>query len=92
MYISGYGGTGKFYLTKAIKGFLDIQRKSHDRKCDYVVAAPTGLAAAGIGGQTIHSIFNIGIQHGKIHVSQRKCFRPNEGSHGKSKLHNFIYI
>ena len=25
MYISGYGGTGKSYLIKAIKGFLDIQ-------------------------------------------------------------------
>ena len=66
MYISGYGGTGKSYLIKAIKGFLDIQRKSHNKKCDYVVAAPTGLAAAGIGGQTIHSVFNIGIQHGKM--------------------------
>ena len=66
MYISGYGGTGKSYLIKVIKGFLDIQRKSHNGNCDYVVAAPTGLAAAGIGGQTIHSVFNIGIQHGKM--------------------------
>ena len=66
MYISGYGGTGKSYLIKAIKGFLDIQRKSHDSKCDYVVAATTGLAAAGVGGQTIHSVFDIGIQHGKM--------------------------
>ena len=51
MYISGYGGTGKSYLIRAILGFMNIQRKLHNEKCDYVVAAPTGLAAAGIGGR-----------------------------------------
>ena len=66
MYISGYGGTGKSYLVRAILGFINIQRKLHKEKCDYVVAAPTGLAAAGIGGQTIHSVFNIAVQHGKM--------------------------
>ena len=66
MYISGYGGTGKSYLIRAILGFMNIQRKLHNEKCDYVVAAPTGLAAAGIGGQTIHSVFNIAVQHGKM--------------------------
>ena len=63
IYVSGYGGTGKSYL---ILGFIELQRKLHNEKCDYVVAAPTGLAAAGIGGQTIHSVFNISVQHGKI--------------------------
>ena len=66
MYVSGYGGTGKSYLIKAILGFIKLQRKLHNEKCDYVVAAPTGLAAAGIGGQTIHSVFNISVQHGNM--------------------------
>ena len=66
MYISGYGGTGKSYLIRAILGFMNIQRMLHNEKCDYVVAAPTGLAAAGIGGQTIHSVFNIAVQYGKM--------------------------
>ena len=46
MYISGYGGTGKSYLIRAILGYMNMQRKVHNEKCDYVVAAPTGLAAA----------------------------------------------
>ena len=66
MYISGYGGTGKSYLIRAILGYMNMQRKVHNEKCDYVVAAPTGLAAARIGGQTIHSVFNIAVQHGKM--------------------------
>ena len=66
MYISGYSGTGKSYLIRALLGFMNIQRKLHNEKCDYVVAAPTGLDAAGIGGQTIHSVFNIAVQHGKM--------------------------
>ena len=66
MYVSGYDGTGKSYLIKAILGYIKLQRKVHNEKCDYIVAAPTGLAAAGIGGETIHSVFNISVQHGNM--------------------------
>ena len=30
MYISGYGGTGKSYLIRALLGFMNIQRKLHN--------------------------------------------------------------
>lgn len=53
IYLSGKAGTGKSYITKElIKGLNKIGRK-------VVAIAPTGIAANNIGGQTIHSMFNI---------------------------------
>lgn len=50
IFISGKAGTGKSVL---LKYFKDRTSKK------VVVAAPTGIAALNIGGQTIHSLFKI---------------------------------
>ena len=64
MYVSGQGGTGKSYLITALLGFFNVQRNVYNRSCDSIVGAPTGLAAANISGQTLHSIFNVPVEHG----------------------------
>jgi len=48
IFITGKAGTGKSTLLKVIKETLTQ---------NYVVLAPTGVAAVNIGGQTIHSFF-----------------------------------
>lgn len=48
VFITGKAGTGKSTLLKVIRDSLDE---------NYVVLAPTGVAAVNIGGQTIHSFF-----------------------------------
>lgn len=48
LFITGRAGTGKSTLLKVIRDNL---------KQNYVVLAPTGVAAVNIGGQTIHSFF-----------------------------------
>ena len=48
VFITGKAGTGKSTLLKVIRDSLDS---------NYVVLAPTGVAAVNIGGQTIHSFF-----------------------------------
>ncbi|MBP9759608.1 AAA family ATPase [Candidatus Dojkabacteria bacterium] len=48
IFITGKAGTGKSTLLKVIKESLTQ---------NYVVLAPTGVAAVNIGGQTIHSFF-----------------------------------
>ncbi|MCL2182087.1 MAG: AAA family ATPase [Chitinispirillia bacterium] len=50
MFITGKAGTGKSYLLRYFK---------EQTKKDVAVVAPTGLAAINIGGQTIHSFFQI---------------------------------
>lgn len=48
IFITGKAGTGKSTLLKIIRDNLDK---------NFVVLAPTGVAAVNIGGQTIHSFF-----------------------------------
>ncbi|EKD94530.1 MAG: hypothetical protein ACD_26C00034G0065 [uncultured bacterium] len=48
LFITGKAGTGKSTLLKVIRDSLTV---------NYVVLAPTGVAAVNIGGQTIHSFF-----------------------------------
>lgn len=61
LFISGGAGTGKSYLIKIIKEL--IIRKT--RTNSVMLTSPTGCAAYGIGGKTLHSAFNLPVQHPK---------------------------
>ena len=50
LYITGKAGTGKTTFLKYIKDTVDKQ---------FVITAPTGVAAINAGGVTLHSLFNI---------------------------------
>ncbi|TFY70644.1 hypothetical protein EVG20_g2362 [Dentipellis fragilis] len=52
MYIGGMGGTGKSQVIKALTAFFEARGK----KFTFLIMAPTGTAAALIGGSTYHSI------------------------------------
>ncbi|KAL5272240.1 hypothetical protein ACHWQZ_G000453 [Mnemiopsis leidyi] len=65
LYISGFGGTGKSYLIKALQGYLWVQKCIKGKLSDIALTAPTGLAATNIGGLTLHSLFNLPVEHGQ---------------------------
>ncbi len=52
VFITGGAGTGKLYLLRAIVYELMSAGKN------VIVCAPTGIAAANVGGMTIHTTFN----------------------------------
>ena len=55
MYLGGKGGTGKTQVIKALmEFFVQIKKASQ-----FLVLAPTGTAAANVGGHTYHSILGI---------------------------------
>ena len=64
LYVSGFGGTGKSYLIKAIQGFMFVQSNIFQEKAGLMLTAPTGLAASNINGQTIHSALKLPVEHG----------------------------
>ena len=66
LYVSGFGGTGKSYLIKALQGFLWVMKNICDKPADIALTAPTGLAAANIDGLTLHSLFNLPVEHGEL--------------------------
>ena len=55
MYIGSMGGTGKSQVLKAVIKLFEAWNESHR----FVVVAPTGSAAALLGGSTYHSMFGI---------------------------------
>ncbi|CAL4231362.1 unnamed protein product [Meganyctiphanes norvegica] len=63
LYVSGFGGTGKSYLIKAIMAWSYITTNVLKTMCKIVLAAPTGISAAGISGMTLHSALSLPIEH-----------------------------
>ena len=61
MFTSGVGGTGKSFLTEAIK--LLVEKIWPSKEVMVAVAAPTGLAAFSVGGSTIHRLLQLPIEH-----------------------------
>ena len=56
-YVRGAGGVGKNRVIKAIEmGFSLLQRRE-----ELIITAPTGAAASGIGGSTVHAAMGIKI-------------------------------
>ncbi len=71
MYLGGMGGTGKSQVIKALIQLFRERNESHR----FVVLAPTGTAAALLGGSTYHSFLGIrasdsGIWHKELPIVQ----------------------
>ena len=64
LFVSGCGGTGKSYLINVLRKWTT---KTFQRKDEPVVAvcAPTGLAAHGINGITLHRLLQLPVEHGR---------------------------
>ncbi len=80
MYLGGMGGTGKTQVIKALISFFTLLGRQHE----FSLMAPTGTAAALIGGSTYHYALGINEQSGKITVKQK--------SQVKSRLLGVKYI
>ena len=55
MYLGGMGGTGKSQVIRALSRFFTARNEAHR----FIIVAPTGTAAAILGGSTYHSMFGI---------------------------------
>ena len=60
MYLGGIGGTGKSQVIKALSSFFTVRNEAHR----FIIVAPTGTAAALLGGSTYHSMFGINERSG----------------------------
>ena len=77
MYLGGMGGTGKSQVIKALSSFFETRHEAHR----FVIVAPTGMAAALLGGSTYHSMFGINDR-----------MTSNKIGHIKAKLNGVDYI
>jgi hypothetical protein len=66
LYIGGMGGTGKSQVLKALTHFFSVRNESHR----LAIVAPTGSAAALLGGSTYHYMFGINDKRDNSNLSQ----------------------
>lgn len=58
-FVSGVRGTGKSFLIKTIKTYINIVVKKN-----VAITAPTGILAYNIEGMTIHRLLQLPVEHG----------------------------
>src|SRR6202522_1211661 len=68
MYLGGMGGTGKSRVLEALSDFFSLRKEAHR----FIIVAPTGTAAALLGGSTYHLMFGINDFNSKSQQSQVK--------------------
>ena len=69
MYLGGMGGTGKSQVIKALSNFFTARNEAHR----FIIVAPTGTAAALLGGSTYHSMFGINDRGGGSRLGHVKA-------------------
>ena len=67
IFITGSGGTGKSTILKKFK---------EKTKKNCIIVSPTGIAANNVGGQTIHSFFNLNLGVQTDETLNKKRFAP----------------
>ena len=83
LFVSGCGGTGKSFLIKTIRAWVQVTTGK-----DVIVAAPTGIAARNVNGLTIHGILALPVEHGST-----PAYRPLSDDAlniVRDKLHNVV--
>ena len=69
LFVSGFGGSGKSHLIKTLMAYQFIRSEVRKEPCHFLLGAPTGIASHNIGGMTLHSMWNLPVNHGN---SKRK--------------------
>ena len=64
LFVSGFGGSGKSHLIKILMAYQFIRSEVKKEPCHFLLGAPTGIASHNIGGMTLHSMWNLPVNHG----------------------------
>ena len=75
LFVSGFGGSGKSHLIKTLMAYQFIRSEVRKEPCHFLLGAPTGIASHNIGGMTLHSMWNLPVNHhskGKFNEEYRK--------------------
>ena len=75
MFVYGGPGCGKSYLIKTLMGFAYVETELKNNPVHFLLAAPTGIAACNIGGETLHSLWNLPVEN-KRFVPYRALIEP----------------
>ena len=82
MFISGTAGVGKSFLINSLADELTVKytdQMNQGLRPSVLIAAPTGLAAIGVKGSTIHSLFGIEVFYCHVFSDILSFFQVQHG-------------
>lgn len=78
--LDGKAGTGKSHVIMFISSVLEKMASDAGRECPIIRAAPTGVAAYGISGRTLHALFRFpvgksGVSHDQLNAQNLQALQ-----------------
>ena len=73
LFVSGFGGSGKSHLIRTLMAYQYIRSEVNKDPCHFLLGAPTGIASHNIGGMTLHSMWNLPVDHSN---GRKNCAKP----------------
>ena len=75
LFVSGFGGSGKSHLIRTLMAYQYIRSEIKKDPCHLLLGAPTGIASHNIGGMTLHSMWNLPVDHSNGRKNSAKEYR-----------------
>ena len=75
LFVSGFGGSGKSHLIRILMAYQFIRSEVEQEPCHFLLGAPTGIASHNIGGMTLHSMWNLPVNHGNSKRNSNEEYR-----------------
>ena len=75
LFVSGFGGSGKSHLIRTLMAYQFIKSEVKKEPCHFLLGAPTGIASHNIGGMTLHSMWNLPVDHSKGRKNSAKEYQ-----------------
>ena len=75
LFVSGFGGSGKSHLIRVLMAYQFIRSEVKKEPCHFLLGAPTGIASHNIGGMTLHSMWNLPVNHGNSKRNPNEQYR-----------------
>ena len=75
LFVSGFGGSGKSHLIRTLMAYQYIRSEIKKDPCHLLLGAPTGIASHNIGGMTLHSMWNLPVDHCNGRKNSAKEYR-----------------
>ena len=86
LFVSGFGGSGKSHLIRILMAYQFIRSEVKNEPCHFLLGAPTGIASHNIGGMTLHSMWNLPVNHGNSkRISNEEYRKLTSGQINKMK-------
>ena len=75
LFVSGFGGSGKSHLIRILMAYQFIRSEVKKEPCHFLLGAPTGIASHNIAGMTLHSMWNLPVNHGNSKRNSNEEYR-----------------